>query len=54
MSFTVAQWDLKVTAFVDNLEDKTYAVSSFTNDFGVQTTLAVPRTYGVRINLSFE
>lgn len=47
-------WNLKITAFVDNLEDVTYSVSSLTTDFGTATTLAPPRLYGLRLSWEYR
>lgn len=42
-------WRMRITAFGANLTDKKYEAASSTLDFGTTVTLALPRTYGLRL-----
>ncbi len=53
LSYLYVPWQLRVTAFGENLTDTFYAGGMFQVDTGVNRTLAPPRTYGVRMNWSF-
>ncbi len=53
-SWTYEPWNVKLTVFGQNLDDETYSYGAFTADFGTGYTLAPPRTYGLRLNWSFE
>ncbi|MGQ0622889.1 MAG: TonB-dependent receptor domain-containing protein [Panacagrimonas sp.] len=53
LSYLVIPWDLRLTAFGSNLLDERYHIGKFELDFGVNTTLADPRTYGLRMEWNF-
>ena len=52
-SWLYAPWELRITAFATNLLDEEYRLARFQTDFGVNTTLAAPREYGLRISWQF-
>jgi iron complex outermembrane receptor protein len=52
-SYLYEGWGLRVTAFCKNLADKKYTAGTLQTDFGSLTTLAPPRTYGMRLNWDF-
>ncbi len=53
VSYLHIPWNLRVTAFGNNLLDERYNLGKFELDFGVNTTLADPRTYGLRLDWQF-
>lgn len=50
ISYFYEPWNLRVTAFGNNLEDKKYSDGLFQTDFGVQRHLAKPVSYGLKVN----
>tara|TARA_R110001583_G_scaffold78511_19_gene212789 strand:+ start:103 stop:2439 length:2337 start_codon:yes stop_codon:yes gene_type:complete len=50
ISYLYEPWNLRVTAFGNNLEDKKYSDGLFQTDFGVQRHLAKPVSYGLKVN----
>jgi iron complex outermembrane receptor protein len=52
-SYFYEGWGLRLTAFCKNLADEKYTAGTLQTDFGSLTTLAPPRTYGMRINWDF-
>ncbi len=50
ISYLYEPWNLRVTAFGNNLEDKKYTDGLFQTDFGVLSHLAKPVTYGLKVN----
>lgn len=52
-SWTYEPWNLKATAFVQNIDSEEYSYAAFTADFGVAYSLAPPRMYGIRLNWKF-
>jgi iron complex outermembrane recepter protein len=53
LSILYMPWDLRVTVFGQNLLDERYNIGKFELDFGVNTTLGDPRTYGLRLDWTF-
>jgi len=53
VSYLYKPWNLRVTAFGQNLADERYNIGKFELDFGVNTTLADPRTYGCKLEWTF-
>lgn len=53
LSYYYDPWQLRVTAFGENLADTFYTGGVFQIDTGVNRTLAPPRTYGLRLNWAF-
>lgn len=47
--YTYEPWRAKITLFGQNLNGRRYSFASFTEDFGTATTLAPPRTFGLRL-----
>lgn len=54
ISYLYEPWNLRVTGFGNNLEDKKYTDGLFQTDFGVLSHLAKPVTYGVKVNWSLN
>lgn len=52
-SYLYIPWELRLTAFVQNLEDERYHFSKFQTDFGVNQTLSPPRQYGLRLQWTY-
>ncbi|HKY91114.1 MAG TPA: hypothetical protein VJM11_08740, partial [Nevskiaceae bacterium] len=50
VSYLYEGWGLRLTAFCKNLGDEKYTAGTLQTDFGSLTTLAPPRTYGLRLN----
>ena len=53
ISYFHIPWELRLTFFGNNLLDERYNIGKFELDFGVNTTLAEPRTYGLRAQWMF-
>jgi iron complex outermembrane receptor protein len=55
MSYFYTPWDIEVTAFINNIEDKTYVDNSFVTDFG-SALLANDnvRLYGLRLKWTYQ
>ncbi|HKY92149.1 MAG TPA: TonB-dependent receptor [Nevskiaceae bacterium] len=53
VTYAIVPWNLRLTVFGNNIGDTRYDYAVFHNDFGVETTLAAPDTYGVRLNWDF-
>jgi iron complex outermembrane recepter protein len=53
LSYLFERWDLRVTAGVRNLTDVFYTAGFFATDFGVQPTLAPPRSYFAQLIWNF-
>ena len=53
LSYIYLPWQFRITAFGQNLTDERYHFSQSELDFGHLSTLAYPRTYGVRLNWTF-
>ncbi|WP_348674729.1 TonB-dependent receptor [uncultured Abyssibacter sp.] len=53
ISYLYAPWDLRATFSVDNLTDEFYTAGFFATDFGVQPTLAPPRSYRFQMIWNF-
>ncbi|MGQ0700996.1 MAG: TonB-dependent receptor [Panacagrimonas sp.] len=53
VSYFFSPWDLRVTAYMTNALDEEHRLARFQTDFGVNTTLAAPRQYGVRVAWEF-
>lgn len=53
VSYLYEPWNLRVTAYGDNLLNKDYNYALFILDFGKNATPAPLRTYGLRVNWSF-
>jgi iron complex outermembrane receptor protein len=52
-SYLYIPWDLRLTAFSQNIEDTRYHFSKFQTDFGVNQTLSPPRQYGLRLQWAY-
>lgn len=52
ISYLLERWNLRITAFGDNLTDERYNASQFHIDFGRLDSQAPPRTFGLRLNWS--
>lgn len=50
ISYLYEPWNLRLTGFGNNLEDKKYTDGLFQTDFGVLSHLAKPVTYGLKVN----
>ncbi len=50
VSYLYEPWNLRVTAFGKNLEDKKYTDGIFQTDFGVLSHLAKPVSYGLKVD----
>ncbi|MBD2858886.1 TonB-dependent receptor [Spongiibacter sp. KMU-158] len=53
VSFLYSPWDLRITGSVKNLLDEFYTNGIFVTDYGVQPSLAPPRTYSVQAVVNF-
>lgn len=53
VSALLERTNVRVTASVNNLENTTYVLSQFPNDFGNNRSLAAPRSYVLRLDWSF-
>ncbi|MBU0539792.1 MAG: TonB-dependent receptor, partial [Gammaproteobacteria bacterium] len=55
MSYFYMPWDIEVTAFINNIEDKTYVDNSFVTDFG-SALIANDnvRLYGLRLKWTYQ
>ncbi|WP_352888755.1 TonB-dependent receptor [Sinimarinibacterium thermocellulolyticum] len=53
LSYLFERWDLRVTGGVRNLTDEFYTAGFFATDFGVQPTLAPPRSYFAQLIWNF-
>ncbi len=53
LSYLFERWNLRATAGVRNLTDEFYTAGFFATDFGVQPTLAPPRSYFVQLLWNF-
>ena len=54
ISYLYEPWNLRVTAFGNNLESKKYTDGLFQTDFGVQRHLAKPVSYGLKVNWEMD
>ena len=46
-------WNLRITGFIKNIENKEYFIQKFQTDFGVNSTLGAPRQTGIRLGWEF-
>jgi iron complex outermembrane receptor protein len=53
LSYLYERWDLRLTAGVRNLTDKRYTAGYFATDYGVQPSLAPPRSYSMQLIWTF-
>ncbi|MGH7802970.1 MAG: TonB-dependent receptor, partial [Candidatus Binatia bacterium] len=53
LGYLYEPWNLRVTGFGLNVNDADYYLTKFVQDFGVTGKLALPATYGVRIDWEF-
>lgn len=52
-TWMLPEWGIALTGFVKNIFDEDFTSSLYAADFGVLETLNPPRTYGVRIKMTF-
>lgn len=52
-SYWYQDWDLRVTASAKNVTDEFYTNGIFVSDYGVQPSLAAPRTYSMQFVWNF-
>lgn len=53
MAYLHTPWNLKITLFCENLLDRRFHSLVGPTDFGVESTLAPPREYGVQVNWEY-
>ncbi len=52
-SYLLERWNLRLTGFVKNIGNAVHYYQRFANDFGVNSSIAPPRTYGARLSWEF-
>ncbi len=52
-SFEYVPWRTRITVFGQNITDKRYHTQQFETDFGLLTTLAAPKSIGVRLQWEY-
>jgi len=53
VSFEYAPWRTRLTVFGQNITDTRYHTQQFETDFGLLTTLAAPKSVGVRLQWDY-
>ena len=53
IGYVYLPWDMRLTAFVKNALNEKHNIAKFQTDFGVNTTLAPPRQYGMRVEWTY-
>ena len=54
ISYLYVPWNLRLTAFGQNVLGEKYHLGLFQTDFGINSSLAYPERYGLRLNWSLE